>query len=108
MTTYFTITPVKFDKFTVKRDSWTYGETPSKIEVKATNTTGNSVLELEDVEITFYCIKDGTSTKIYIDETTVLEAGSYVLYAVAEKDNYEVFTTGNRADACFDVLEAQG
>ena len=108
MTTYFTITPIKFDKFTVKRASWTYGETPSKIDVKATNTTGNSVLELEDVEITFYCIKDGTSTKIYIDETTVLEAGSYVLYAVAEKDNYEVFTTGNRADACFDVLEAQG
>lgn len=107
MTTYFTITPVKFDTFTVKRANWTYGETPSKIEVKATNTNGNSVLELEDVTITFYCIKDGTTTKIYIDETTELEAGSYVLYAEAKKDNYEVFTTGKRADACFDVLEAQ-
>lgn len=104
-TTAFSISAISFDSFSVSRSGWVYGETPSQITLTATNTTGNSVLELEDVTITYYAKSFGSNSAIEITESTELDAGNYYFYAKATKDNYNSYTTST-SSVIFEVRKS--
>ena len=83
----FNISPASFDSFSVERISYTYGETPTQINlIDADGENGVSTL---GATIVYNYKKVGSNDDWQVlEEDAVLEAGNYYIMATATKENY--------------------
>ncbi len=81
--TYFTIINATMDDFTVQRQGYVYGTTPTDFELKGANGTHGAVTL--GATITYQVKKMGSDANPWtvITKDTVLDAGTYIIRAIA-------------------------
>ena len=99
--TYFTISNATMDNFSVQRQGYIYGETPTAFELK--NAEGVNGPVTLGATITYQVKKMGSDANTWttITKDTKLDAGTYIIRAIASGvANYnDKYTTSSATDA---------
>lgn len=81
--TYFQIYPATMDNFTVQRQGYVYGTTPTDFELKGVNGAKGAVTLGATITYSVKRMGSDSNPWVTITKDTVLEAGTYIIRATA-------------------------